>query len=108
MIETVCVASYHDYTSQGELAVLKEITPALLENDGEGILIDRRPDRHRQDRRHRARHDAEGAFRHRLRQAERPAAGRHLRHRVSQDTWIYFPWDMGFTYQKPIADDHRG
>ena len=25
---------------------------------------------------------------------------------VSQDTWIYFPWDMGFTYQKPIADDH--
>ena len=27
---------------------------------------------------------------------------------VSQDTWIYFPWDMGFTYQKPIADDHAG
>jgi xanthine phosphoribosyltransferase len=26
---------------------------------------------------------------------------------VSQDTWIYFPWDMGFTYQKPIAEDHR-
>ena len=25
---------------------------------------------------------------------------------VSQDTWIYFPWDMGFTYQKPIADGH--
>jgi len=21
---------------------------------------------------------------------------------VSQDTWIYFPWDMGFTYQAPI------
>jgi len=27
---------------------------------------------------------------------------------VSQDTWIYFPWDMGFAYQKPIADDHAG
>ena len=27
---------------------------------------------------------------------------------VSQDTWIYFPWDMGFTYQKPIADDRGG
>ena len=27
---------------------------------------------------------------------------------VSQDTWIYFPWDMGFTYQKPIADGTRG
>ena len=27
---------------------------------------------------------------------------------VSQDTWIYFPWDMGFTYQKPIAEAHAG
>jgi xanthine phosphoribosyltransferase len=27
---------------------------------------------------------------------------------VSQDTWIYFPWDLGFTYQKPIADGHEG
>jgi len=27
---------------------------------------------------------------------------------VSQDTWIYFPWDMGFTYQEPIAKSHRG
>jgi len=26
VIETVCVASYHDYTSQGQLQVLKEIT----------------------------------------------------------------------------------
>jgi xanthine phosphoribosyltransferase len=21
---------------------------------------------------------------------------------VSQDTWIYFPWDLGLTYQEPI------
>ena len=27
IIETVCVASYHDYTSQGQLQVLKEVTP---------------------------------------------------------------------------------
>jgi xanthine phosphoribosyltransferase len=26
---------------------------------------------------------------------------------VSQDTWIYFPWDMGFTYQEPIAKGPR-
>ena len=25
-----------------------------------------------------------------------------------QDTWIYFPWDMGFTYQEPIAKGHQG
>src|SRR6188472_3825393 len=39
MIETVCVASYHEYVEQGELAILKELSPALLEHDGEGILI---------------------------------------------------------------------
>jgi xanthine phosphoribosyltransferase len=27
---------------------------------------------------------------------------------VSQDTWIYFPWDMGFAYVEPIAKDSRG
>jgi xanthine phosphoribosyltransferase len=27
---------------------------------------------------------------------------------VSQDTWIYFPWDMGFSYQEPIAKGTRG
>ena len=31
VIETVCVASYHDYTSQGQLSVLKEVTPSLTE-----------------------------------------------------------------------------
>ena len=39
MIETVCVASYHDYQNQGQLQVLKDVTPSLLENDGEGVLI---------------------------------------------------------------------
>ena len=27
---------------------------------------------------------------------------------VSQDTWIYFPWDMGYTFQPPIAQDTAG
>ncbi|TIR45864.1 MAG: xanthine phosphoribosyltransferase, partial [Mesorhizobium sp.] len=39
VIETVCVASYHDYTSQGQLQVLKEISPSLLADDGAGVLI---------------------------------------------------------------------
>src|SRR5690554_5869795 len=39
LIETVCVASYHDYASQGQLQVLKEISPLLLENDGRDVLI---------------------------------------------------------------------
>src|SRR3712207_5917474 len=42
LIETVCVASYHDYKNQGEAAVLKGIAPQLVEAGGEGgsgILI---------------------------------------------------------------------
>ena len=39
LIETVCIASYHDYTEQGELKVLKEVSPELLANGGEGVLI---------------------------------------------------------------------
>lgn len=27
---------------------------------------------------------------------------------VSQDTWIYFPWDMGLAYVEPIAKGHQG
>ena len=86
--------------------MLKEIAPALLENDGEGILIIDDLTDTGKTAGDRARHDAEGAFRHRLRQAEGPAAGRHVRHRSVAGHLDLFPWDMGFTYQKPIADDH--
>ena len=24
---------------------------------------------------------------------------------VSQDTWIYFPWDLGLSFQAPISGD---
>src|SRR3569832_1094811 len=36
VIETVCVASYHDYTSQGELKVLKTVAPHILDLGGPG------------------------------------------------------------------------
>ena len=27
---------------------------------------------------------------------------------VSQDTWIYFPWDLGLAFQPPISKNERG
>ena len=41
MIETVCVVSYRDYKSQGELTVLKGIAPevAALHSQGKRVLI---------------------------------------------------------------------
>ena len=41
LIETVCVASYHDYKNQGELTVLKGIADSVmgLGEEGKGILV---------------------------------------------------------------------
>ena len=40
VIETVCVASYHDYKTQGGLQILKTIAPEVAKlNDGAKILI---------------------------------------------------------------------
>ena len=42
LIETVCIASYHDYQNQGQLSVLKDIAPAvktLGDGKGKGVLV---------------------------------------------------------------------
>ena len=83
IIDTVCIASY-DHTKQGDLKVLKGVsadTAKLGGGTGKGLADRRRSRRHRQDRAAGARHAAGRAFRHRLRQAEGTAAGRHLHHR---------------------------
>lgn len=108
VIETVCVASYHDYTTQGDIQVLKEVDDKLLADDGEGILIvDDLTDTGK----------TAGLVRAMLPKAHfatvyakpkgRPLVDTFVTE-VSQDTWIYFPWDLGFTYQEPIAEGHKG
>jgi len=108
VVETVCVASYHDYTTQGDIQVLKEVHGDLLANDGEGILIvDDLTDTGK----------TAGLVRAMLPKAHfatvyakpkgRPLVDTFVTE-VSQDTWIYFPWDLGFTYQEPIAEGHKG
>ena len=108
VIETVCVASYHDYTSQGQLSVLKEISPPLLENGGEKVLIvDDLTDTGKTASIVRAMMPRAHFATVYAKPKGRPLVDTFVTE-VSQDTWIYFPWDMGFTYQKPIAEDHRG
>ncbi len=108
LIETVCIASYHDYVSQGEMNVLKGISAELQVAGGEDVLVvDDLTDsgktalqvREMLPRAHFACVYAKpkGA----------PTIDTFVTE-VSQDTWIYFPWDMGFTYQEPIAKDHKG
>jgi xanthine phosphoribosyltransferase len=106
LIETVCVASYHDYKGQGELTVLKGVAPEIAKaggGDGDGVLIvDDLVDTGR----------TAAVVRKMLPKAHfatvyakpmgRPLVDTFVTE-VSQDTWIYFPWDMGLSFQPPIV-----
>ena len=108
VIETVSIASYHDSPSQGEHAVLTEVSPPLLENDGKDVLIvDDLTDTGKTAAIVRAMMPKAHFAAVYAKPKGRPMIDTFVTE-VSQDTWIYFPWDMGFTYQKPISEDHRG
>jgi xanthine phosphoribosyltransferase len=111
LIETVCVVSYRHESRQGELKVLKGVAPSITaigNGLGKGVLLiddltdtgktakivrDMLPDAH-------------------FATVYAKPLGAPLCHtyvtEVSQDTWIYFPWDMGLTYQEPITKGHGG
>jgi len=108
LIETVCIASYHDYTTQSGLSVLKDVDDKLAVNEGAGILVvDDLVDTGKTAR----------VVRERLPKAHiatvyakplgRPLVDTFVTE-VSQDTWIYFPWDMGYSFQPPIAQGTAG
>ena len=104
LIESVCVASYA-HTTQGEIKVLKDIAATVVgigEGDGQGVLIvDDLVDTGRTAK----------AVRDRLPRAHfatvyakpmgRPLVDTFITE-VSQDTWIFFPWDTGLAFQPPI------
>lgn len=107
LIETVCVASYHGYAEQGELQVLKEITPELLENEGKDVLIvDDLTDTGKTASVVRAMMPQAHFAAVYAKPKGRPLVDTFITE-VSQDTWIYFPWDLGFAYQKPISQDDK-
>jgi len=107
LIETVCVASYHDYLNQGEMAVLKPISPELMKDGGEGLLVvDDLTDTGKTAAQVRAMLPNAHFAAVYAKPKGVPMIDTFVTE-VSQDTRIYFPWDMGFTYQEPIAKDRR-
>ncbi len=111
MIETVCVASYHDYKDQGDLVVLKDVAETVRGLGGDGgrgiLVLDDLTDTGKTAGVVRAMlPDAHFATVY-AKPAGRPLVDTFVTE-VSQDTWIYFPWDMGLTYQAPISKDTAG
>lgn len=108
MIETVSIASYHDYDTQGQMKVLKGISPEIAKDGGEGVLIvDDLTDTGKTAAEVRAMLPKAHFAAVYAKPKGRPLVDTFVTE-VSQDTWIYFPWDMGFTYQEPIAKGTRG
>ncbi len=104
LIETVCVASY-DNQQQGDLEVLKEVGAKIIEvgkGTGEGVLIvDDLVDTGKTAKIVRAMLP-EAHFATVYSKPEgQPLVDTYITE-VSQDTWIYFPWDMELQFTPPI------
>ena len=104
LIETVCVESYHDYTKQGDLRLLKGVAESIIKLGGKGVLIvDDLVDTGNTAKVVRQLlPDAHFAAVY-AKPMGRPMVDTFITE-VSQDTWIYFPWDTGLAFQPPIRD----
>jgi xanthine phosphoribosyltransferase len=104
VIETICVASY-DYDKQGTISVLKTVSEKIVGTDkGAGVLIiddlvdtgaTARVVREILPKAHFATVYAKPLG--------RPLVDSFVTE-VSQDTWIYLPWDMGLQFTPPLQD----
>ena len=106
LIETICISSY-DHTRQGELKVLKGVAPELVKMSGGGgkgiLIVDDLVDTGKTAR----------VVRDLLPKAHfatvyakpmgRPLVDTFITE-VSQDTWIYFPWDTALAFAPPIRE----
>jgi len=106
VIETVCIASYN-HTTQGELTLLKSVADEIVTvggGRGKGVLVvddlvdtgqtaklvrDILPEAH-----------FAAVY---AKPMGRPLVDTFITE-VSQDTWIFFPWDTALSFQPPIRD----
>jgi xanthine phosphoribosyltransferase len=104
IIETICIASYQNYKNQGEIQVMKGVGAEILALREQGkkiLIVDDLVDTGKTAR----------VVREILPQAHfatvyakpmgRPLVDTFITE-VSQDTWIYFPWDTALSYVPPI------
>ncbi len=110
LIETVCIASYHDYQNQGGLTVIKGLSQAVLDLGDEGasvLVVDDLVDTGKTAQMVRSMLPKAHIATVYAKPQGRPIVDTFVTE-VSQDTWIYFPWDMGLTFQPPIARGSAG
>lgn len=98
LIDTVCISSYDD-RSQGKLNILKR-----ADGDGEGwLIVDDLVDTGVTAKAVRAMLPKAHFATVYAKPAGRPLVDTFVTE-VSQDTWIYLPWDMGLQFTPPIRE----
>jgi xanthine phosphoribosyltransferase len=104
VIETVCIASY-DYEKQGELQVLKRVGESIAGGDGgkHVLIVDDLVDTGATAKVVRAMLPKAHFATVYAKPEGRPMVDTFVTE-VSQDTWIYLPWDMGLSFTPPIRD----
>jgi xanthine phosphoribosyltransferase len=107
VIETVCVSSYEAPNRQGELKVLKGIADSVRKLGGaagSGVLIvDDLADTGATAKIVRELLPGAHFAAVYAKPMGRPMVDTFITE-VSQDTWIYFPWDTGLAFQPPIRE----
>jgi xanthine phosphoribosyltransferase len=104
LIETVCVSSYDNYTTQGELRLIKGVADAIVNLGGKGVLIvDDLVDTGKTAKIVRDLLPGAHFAAVYAKPMGRPMVDTFITE-VSQDTWIYFPWDTGLAFQPPIRE----
>jgi len=97
------VESYQNYTTQGELRVLKGVADDVLKL-GKGVLIvDDLVDTGKTAKVVRELLPGAHFATVYAKPMGRPLVDTFITE-VSQDTWIYFPWDTGLAFQPPIRE----
>jgi xanthine phosphoribosyltransferase len=103
VIETICVASYNHITP-GELRLLKPVADGILALGGQGVLIvDDLVDTGRTAKLVREVLPKAHFASVYAKPLGKPMVDTFITE-VSQDTWIFFPWDTGLAFQPPIKE----
>jgi xanthine phosphoribosyltransferase len=106
LIETVCVTSY-EHTTQGEVRLIKGVSHEIARLGGGGgksvLIVDDLVDTGRTAKIVRELLPGAHFATVYAKPMGRPMVDTFITE-VSQDTWIFFPWDTGLAFQPPIRE----
>ncbi|MEJ0051695.1 MAG: xanthine phosphoribosyltransferase [Methylovirgula sp.] len=103
VVESISVMSYDHTVQQGPPKIIKAIAPEIAAGQGAGVLVvDDLVDTGATARVVRELLPKAHVATIYAKPLGRPYVDSFMTE-VSQDTWIYFPWDLGLAFQAPIA-----